>query len=124
MSDLLIRGGTVVDGTGAPAYRADVRVSGDTITEIGKDLPAKPQERIVDAAGCYVAPGFIESHTHFDGTMWWEPEMDPLPGFGVTTSIMGNCGFSAAPVSKDEAARLEMIKIFSFFEDIPIEPFI
>jgi N-acyl-D-aspartate/D-glutamate deacylase len=79
---------------------------------------------VFDAAGCYVAPGLIESHTHFDGPMWWEPEMDPLPGFGVTTSIMGNCGFSAAPVSKDEAARLEMVKIFSFFEDIPIEPFI
>jgi len=124
MSDMLISGGTVVDGTGAPAYRADVRVCNGVITEIGQNLKPRAEERLFDASGCYVAPGFIESHTHFDGTMWWAPEMDPLPGFGVTTSIMGNCGFSAAPVSKDEAARLEMVKIFSFFEDIPIEPFI
>jgi N-acyl-D-amino-acid deacylase len=124
MSALLIRGGTVIDGSGAPAFAADVRVSEGLITEIGSNLKAGAQERVIEAGGCYVAPGFIESHTHFDGTMWWEPEMDPLPGFGVTTSVMGNCGFSAAPVSKDAAARLEMVKIFSFFEDIPMEPFL
>jgi N-acyl-D-aspartate/D-glutamate deacylase len=124
MSALLIRGGTVVDGTGAPGFAADVRVSDGMITEVGSNLAAGAGERVIDAGGCFVAPGFIESHTHFDGTMWWEPQMDPLPGFGVTTSIMGNCGFSAAPVSKDAAARLEMVKIFSFFEDIPIEPFL
>jgi len=123
MSNLLIRGGTVVDGTGAPAYRADVRVRDGVIAEIGELQPAAG-ERVFDAADCYVSPGFIESHTHFDGTMWWQPDMDPLPGYGVTTSIMGNCGFSAAPVSDEEQARLEMVKIFSFFEDIPIEPFV
>lgn len=123
MTDLLIRGGKVIDGTGAPGYAADVRISNGTIAEVGANLQPKG-ERVVDASGCYVAPGFIESHTHFDATMWWEPEMDPLPGFGITTTIMGNCGFSAAPVSKDEKARLEMVKIFAFFEDIPIEPFI
>lgn len=124
MSALLIRGGTVVDGTGAPGFAADIRVKDGIIAEVGINLAVGAGERVIDAAGCFVAPGFIESHTHFDGTMWWEPEMDPLPGFGVTTSIMGNCGFSAAPVSKDAAARLEMVKIFSFFEDIPIEPFL
>ncbi|RJF92564.1 N-acyl-D-amino-acid deacylase family protein [Noviherbaspirillum saxi] len=123
MADILIRGGTVVDGTGTAGFRADVRLRGDTIAEIGPDLQHR-SERIVDAAGCYVTPGFIEAHTHYDGTMWWQPDLDPLPGYGVTTTVMGNCGFSVAPVSDDPAVRMEMVKIFSFFEDIPSEPFV
>ncbi len=123
MSDLLIKGGTVVDGTGAPAYKADVRIQDGVIAEIGDDL--KPHgEKTYFADGCIVAPGFVESHTHYDATMWWQPDLDPLPGYGVTTIIMGNCGFSAAPISRNEAARNEMIKIFSFFEDIPEGPFL
>ncbi|WOK35433.1 D-aminoacylase [Sphingomonas sp. C3-2] len=123
MSDILIKGGTVVDGTGAPAYKSDVRINGGTIVEIGEDL--KPgSEKVYFANGCMVTPGFIESHTHYDGTMWWQPDLDPLPGCGATTVILGNCGFTAAPVSKDKAAQLEMIKIFSFFEDIPEGPFV
>ena len=123
MGDLLIRGGSVVDGTGAPARRADLRVRDGRIAELGADLPARPGERVFTADGCIVAPGFIESHTHYDATMWWQPDMDPLPGYGVTTVIMGNCGFSAAPVSDDPAIRDEIIGIFSFFEDIPAGPF-
>ena len=122
MSDLLIKNGTVVDGTGAPAFAADVRVKNGTIAEIGQNLtPAG--ERVFDAAGCYVTPGFIESHTHYDGTMWWQPDLDPLPGYGATTMIMGNCGFSPAPLHKYMPAQREMIGIFSFFEDIPEGPF-
>ena len=124
MADILIKGGTVVDGTGSPAYDADVRVRGETIAEIGPDLAVQPGERLIDASGCYVTPGFIESHTHFDATMWWQPDLDPLPGYGATTIVMGNCGFTAAPVSDDPEARMEMIKIFSFFEDIPEGPFV
>jgi N-acyl-D-amino-acid deacylase len=124
MQDMLIKGGTVIDGSGAPALRADVRVSGGIISRIAPDLAPQPGERVVDAAGCHVTPGFIESHTHFDGTMWWQPDMDPLPGYGVTTAIMGNCGFSAAPVHRDAAVRGEMVSIFSFFEDIPEKPFV
>ncbi len=123
-TDILIKGGTVVDGTGAPKFDADVRVSGGIIAEIGAGLKPGPGERVVDAKGCLVTPGFIESHTHYDGIMWWQPDLDPLPGNGVTTVIIGNCGFSAAPVSSDPAARLEMVKIFSFFEDIPLDPFL
>jgi N-acyl-D-aspartate/D-glutamate deacylase len=123
MSGMLIKGGTIVDGAGAAGYRADLRVRDDVIAEIGPDLAARPGERVIDAAGCIVAPGFIESHTHFDAPMWWQPELDPLPGHGVTTIISGNCGFSAAPVSADPAARKEMVRIFSFFEDIPEAPF-
>jgi N-acyl-D-amino-acid deacylase len=124
MANILIRGGTVVDGTGAKAYSADVRVAGDRIVEIGQGLSPASGEDVVDATGCYVAPGFIESHTHYDATMWWQPDLDPLPGNGATTVILGNCGFTAAPLSKDKAAQLEMIKIFSFFEDIPLKPFL
>jgi N-acyl-D-amino-acid deacylase len=123
MSDILIRGGTVIDGTGAKPYAADVRVSGSTIAEIGTGLAPRAGEQVVDAQGCYVTPGFIESHTHYDATMWWQPDLDPLPGMGATTVILGNCGFTAAPLSRDKAAQLEMIKIFSFFEDIPLKPF-
>ena len=91
--------------------------------EVGANLKAAADERVVDAAGCIVSPGFIESHTHFDATMWWQPDMDPLPGYGVTTVIMGNCGFTTAPVPTDPKVRDEVIGIFSFFEDIPPEPF-
>lgn len=123
MTNFLIRGGTVVDGTGAASFRADVRVTDGVISEVGLGL-AEKGERVVDAEGCIVSPGFIEAHTHYDAAMWWQPALDPLPGNGVTTVIMGNCGFAAAPLSKDKQARLEMIKIFSFFEDIPIGPFL
>lgn len=123
MYDLLIQNGTVVDGTGAPSFKADVRVRDGYITEIAANLNAGPRERTIDASGCYVTPGFIETHNHFDAPMWWMPTLEPMPGYGVTTSINGNFGFSAAPVSDDADVRLEMVKIFSFFEDIPIKPF-
>lgn len=120
---MLIKGGIVVDGTGADARASDVRVEGGLITELGADLTARDSEELFDASGCFVTPGLIESHTHFDGIMWWQPDLDPLPGCGVTTVIMGNCGFALAPVNDDPAVRAEVVKIFSFFEDIPEPPF-
>ncbi len=123
MTSMVIKGGTVIDGTGAKAFDSDVRVVDGRIAEIGPNLDAGGAE-VFDATGCYVTPGFIESHTHYDSTMWWQPDLDPLPGYGATTVVMGNCGFSAAPLSEDKTAQLEMIKIFSFFEDIPLEPFL
>ena len=114
----------MVDGTAAPAYRADVRLQDGHIDEIGENLSATGDERVVDATDCIVAPGFIESHTHYDGSMWWDDRLDPLPGYGATTQVMGNCGFATAPLSDDAAVRREVVKIFSFFEDIPEEPFI
>ncbi len=122
MSDILIKNGTVVDGSGAPAFKADVRVKNGVIAEVGADLAAAG-ERVVDASGCHVTPGFIESHTHYDASMWWQADLDPLPGYGATTMIMGNCGFSPAPLHKYMPAQREMIGIFSFFEDIPEGPF-
>ena len=120
---LLIRGGTIVDGTGAPAFRGDVRVRNGEIAEVGPDLEPRGGERVYEANGCTVAPGFIESHTHLDGVMWWQPDLAPLPGNGVTTVIGGNCGFALAPAHEDSAVRDEVIKIFSFFEDFPEGPF-
>ncbi|OCC24215.1 amidohydrolase [Croceicoccus estronivorus] len=120
----MIKNGTVVDGTGRPAYKADVRVAGEIITEIAPGLDRREREQVIDASGCYVTPGFMETHNHFDGPMWWMPAMEPMPGYGVTTSVNGNCGFTAAPVHQDAAVRKEMVQIFSFFEDIPEKPFL
>ena len=119
----LIRGGTVVDGANAPPLLADVRVRDGLIAEVGPGLEAAADESVFDAEGCQVTPGLIESHTHFDGTMWWQPDLEPLPGCGVTTVVMGNCGFGLAPVHDDAEVRAQVVKIFSFFEDIPEPPF-
>lgn len=122
MTDILIKNGTVVDGTGAAAFAADVRIKNGVIAEVGQNL-ASGGERVFDADGCIVSPGFIESHTHYDASMWWQPDLDPLPGYGATTMILGNCGFSMAPLHPSKQARDEVMGIFSFFEDIPIGPF-
>ena len=119
---LLIKGGTVVDGSGAAAFAADVRVAQGRITEVGPDLAAARGERVIDANGCYVTPGFIETHNHWDGGVWWSPNMEPLPAYGITTSINGNCGFSMAPAPQTEEDKQNVIDIFNFFEDIPEEP--
>lgn len=117
---ILIKGGTVVDGSGTSAYQADVRVNKGLIQEIGKDLTANQGERVVDATDCYVTPGFIETHNHWDGGVWWSPLMEPAAAYGITTSINGNCGFSMAPAKAD--IQHDVIDIFNFFEDIPEEP--
>ncbi|MDG6079859.1 D-aminoacylase [Erythrobacter litoralis] len=123
MFDTLIKNGTIVDGTGAGARKADIRIANGEIVEIAEGLEKGPLERLIDASDCYVTPGFIETHNHYDAPMWWNPNLEPMSGYGVTTSVNGNCGFAAAPVSNDPEARDTMIKIFSFFEDIPITPF-
>lgn len=117
---ILIKGGIVVDGSGAPAYPADVRISKGVIQEIGDDLLPTQGERVVDATGCFVTPGFIETHNHWDGGVWWSPMMEPAAAYGITTSINGNCGFSMAP-AKPEILQ-DVVDIFNFFEDIPEPP--
>ncbi len=93
-ADLVIRGGTVVDGTGETGRVADVTVTGGLIEAIGQNLDGVAE---LDASGCVVAPGFIDIHTHFDAQVFWDPELKPSSYHGVTTVVAGNCGFSIAP---------------------------
>jgi N-acyl-D-aspartate/D-glutamate deacylase len=92
--DIVIRGGTVIDGTGASARRADVAISHGRITQIAPDLHG---DRELDADGCVVAPGFIDIHTHYDAQVFWDPALRPSSSQGVTTVVAGNCGFTIAP---------------------------
>jgi N-acyl-D-aspartate/D-glutamate deacylase len=93
-TDLVIKGGTVVDGTGAEPRRADVAVSDGRITQIAPDLHG---DRELDADGCVVAPGFVDIHTHYDAQVFWDPALRPSSSQGVTTVVAGNCGFTIAP---------------------------
>lgn len=116
MADALLQGGTVVDGRGTPAYRADVRVRDGRIAEVGPDL--RPDgERVIDATDAYVTPGIIEPHCHVDGAMWWDPSLDPLPSYGVTSAVFGNCGVSMAPSAGGQ--REDLVALFCFLEDLP-----
>lgn len=118
MTGLLIRGGTLVDGTGAPGRAADIRVRNGRIAEIGASL--EPQgEQVIDATGAIVAPGFIDSHTHFDATIYWDPMLDPMPQHGVTTVVAGNCSLSLAPIRPEE--RREQVDVYGYIEDMPTD---
>ena len=100
MYDLVIRNGTVVDGTGLPKYKADVAVSGERIAAIGR-IPEKGKEEI-DATGHVVSPGFIDGHTHMDAQVFWDPLGSCSCWHGVTTVVMGNCGFTLAPGTPEQ----------------------
>jgi N-acyl-D-amino-acid deacylase len=93
-ADIVIRGGTVFDGTGAPGRAADVAIEGGVIREIGPNLHG---EHELDASGCAVTPGFIDIHTHYDAQVFWDPALRPSSYHGVTTVVAGNCGFTIAP---------------------------
>ncbi len=92
---LVLRGGTLVDGTGAPGRTADVAVRDGTIVAIGPKLSGTTE---LDASGQVVAPGFIDIHTHYDAQVFWDPDLTPSSFHGVTTVVAGNCGFSIAPI--------------------------
>jgi N-acyl-D-aspartate/D-glutamate deacylase len=102
--DLLVRGGTVVDGTGAPARTADVAVRDGTIVEIGR-IDATAGD-VVDADGLLVTPGFVDVHTHYDAQLHWDPTASPASWHGVTTLFTGNCGFTIAPARPDDVEWL------------------
>ena len=115
MHDLVIRNGTVVDGTGAPRRKADVAVDGNTITAVGS-IPGRGRKEI-DASGHLVTPGWVDIHTHYDGQVSWDPFLSPSCWHGVTTVVMGNCGVGFAPVRP--AFRERLINIMEGVEDIP-----
>ncbi len=112
-ADIVIRGGTVIDGSGSPGYRADVAIEGDTITEIGPELHGT---RELDASGHVVAPGFIDIHSHYDAQVFWDPALTPSSFHGVTTVVAGNCGFSIAPVRPEH--RELLVKTLMHVEDM------
>jgi N-acyl-D-aspartate/D-glutamate deacylase len=114
MHDLVLRGGEVIDGTGAPARTADVAIDGDRITEVGRCGPGR---REVDASGLLVTPGFVDIHTHYDAQATWDPFLTPSSWHGVTTVVMGSCGVGFAPVAPDRHAWL--IGLMEGVEDIP-----
>ena len=115
MHDLVIRAGTVVDGTGQPGFTADIAVDNATITEIGKITASGRQE--LDADGLLVTPGFVDIHTHYDGQVSWDPDITPSVWHGVTTVVMGNCGVGFAPVRPGSEEWL--IGLMEGVEDIP-----
>ena len=115
--DLLIKHGTVVDGTGAPPLHADVAVAAGRIVEIGKI--GGGAKRVIDAADCVVAPGFVDPHTHYDAQICWDPAITPSSWHGVTTVVMGNCGVGIAPC-RAEAREIAMRDLVNV-EGIPFE---
>ncbi len=115
MHDCLIRGGLVVDGSGAAPFEADVAIQGGRIAAIGHDLG--PATRVIDATGALVTPGFVDIHCHYDGQVEWDPWLSPSPLHGVTSVVMSNCGVGFAPVR--EADRDRLIQLMEGVEDIP-----
>src|SRR5947208_3395470 len=97
-ADLVVRGGTVFDGSGGPGRAADVAIEGGVIQEIAPDIKG---ERELDASGCAVTPGFIDIHTHYDAQVFWDPPWRPSSYHGVTTVVAGNCGFAIAPTREE-----------------------
>ena len=118
MLDLAVRGGTVIDGSGAPRYLADIGITGDRIVTVGEVGEAVEE---IDARGRVVAPGFIDVHTHFDAQVFWDGQLTPSPLHGVTTALGGNCGFTVAPLSADAADADYLMRMLARVEGMPLE---
>ena len=122
MFDLKITGGTVVDGTGADRFDADIAVKDGKIVEIRRRGAGSPPlegdaAETIDATGKIVAPGFVDIHTHYDGQVSWDALLEPSSGHGVTTVVTGNCGVGFAPVRPGQEDWL--IGLMEGVEDIP-----
>ncbi|NLA37363.1 MAG: amidohydrolase family protein, partial [Actinobacteria bacterium] len=114
--DLVITGGTVVDGTGAAAFRADIAIDGDRITEVGA-VDAAGAGRVIDADGAIVTPGFVDLHSHLDAQVGWDPTMSSSCWHGVSSVVMGNCGMTFAPLRPGQQEVLA--NAMESVEDIP-----
>lgn len=115
MHELIIRGGTVVDGTGAPAVTADIAIDDGVITEVGRVTDGAREE--IDADGLVVTPGYVDVHTHYDAQATWDPTLTPSSWHGVTTMVLGNCGVGFAPVRPSR--REWLVELMEAVEDIP-----
>jgi N-acyl-D-amino-acid deacylase len=102
--DLIIRGGTVIDGTRMPRYRADVGIREGKIAKIG-NLKSHDAKKVIDAGGLNVAPGFVDLHTHYDAQLFWDPYCTMSSWHGITSLVIGNCGFGFAPVKPELRER-------------------
>ena len=117
MYDLLIRNAEICDGTGAPCRRGDVAVQGGRIADVGR--LAAGARRTIDADGLVLAPGFIDLHTHYDCQVSWDRALTPSCWHGVTTVVMGNCGFTIAPCKP--ADRELLMRMLLYVEGMPTE---
>src|SRR3954468_8859421 len=115
--DVLIKNGTVVDGTGAPRQQADVAISGGKVAAIGK--VSDGAKRVIDATDLIVAPGFVDPHTHYDAQICWDPLFSCSSWHGVTTVIMGHCGVGLAPCKPDDRHQVAMDLVS--IESIPFD---
>ena len=113
--DLVIRNGTLVDGTGAAARKGDIAINGGRIAAVGKVAGSGKEE--FDARGKLITPGFVDIHTHYDGQAVWDSHLAPSAWHGVTTAVMGNCGVGFAPCRP--ADREKLIELMEGVEDIP-----
>jgi N-acyl-D-amino-acid deacylase len=113
--EIIIRGGTIIDGTGSPGVKNDIGIDRGKITRIG-DLSGVEAEKSLDATGKLVTPGFVDLHTHLDAQIGWDPQLRSSSYHGVTTALIGNCGVTFAPVK--EKNRTYLAKLMEAVEDI------
>ncbi|MBI3744248.1 MAG: amidohydrolase family protein [Chloroflexi bacterium] len=115
MFDILIKNGTIIDGSGMPGYRGDVAIKDGRIVARGR-IAGESASETIDADGLVVAPGFIDVHTHYDPHLFWDPLVTPSCWHGVTTVVMGNCGLSLAPLKPEH--REAMLGVFGRVEEL------
>ena len=116
-ADLIIRNGTIIDGSGGPEIVSDILIKDGFIEKIGNFDNSYNSKKEIDASGFIVTPGFVDIHTHYDGQATWDNYLSPSSWHGVTTALMGNCGVGFAPVRDDDHDKL--ISLMEGVEDIP-----